>query len=140
MANPNIVNVSTILGVTAYDADIATSASAIVSNAASSGKVFKINSLIISNIDGTNAADITATIRDVAGSTTYSTLASTISVPADSTLVLVSKDSSIYLNEDRAIFLAASVAGDLSGTVSYDEISWYLLWHLITIGIILKSD
>jgi len=123
MANPNIVNVSTILGVTAYDADIATSASAIVSNAASSGKVFKINSLIISNIDGTNAADITATIRDVAGSTTYSTLASTISVPADSTLVLVSKDSSIYLNEDRAIFLAASVAGDLSGTVSYDEIS-----------------
>lgn len=123
MANPNIVNVSTILGVTAYDADIATSASAIVSNAASSGKVFKINSLIISNIDGTNAADITATIRNVAGSTTYSTLASTISVPADSTLVLVSKDSSIYLNEDRAIFLAASVAGDLSGTVSYDEIS-----------------
>ena len=79
--------------------------------------------MIISNIDGSNAADITATIRDVAGSTTYSTLASTISVPADSTLVLVSKDSSIYLNEDRAIFLAASAAGDLSGTVSYDEIS-----------------
>ena len=123
MANPNIVNVSTILGVTAYDADIATSASAIVSNAASSGKVFKINSLIISNIDGTNAADITATIRNVAGNTTYSTLANTISVPADSTLVVISKDTSIYLNEDRAIFLAASVAGDLSGTVSYDEIS-----------------
>lgn len=123
MANPNIVGVTSIYGKTAFDADIAVTASAIVTNAASSGKILKINSLIIANIDGATAADVTATIRNAAGSTTYSTIANTVSVPADATLVLISKDTSIYLEEDSTIYLAASVAGDLSGTCSYDEIS-----------------
>ena len=123
MANPNIVAVANIYGKTVFDADVAVTASAIVSNAASSGKILKINSLIIANIDGTNAADITATVRNAAGGTTYSTLANTISVPADATLVVISKDTSIYLEEDMSIYLASSVAGDLSATCSYDEIS-----------------
>ena len=123
MANPNIVSVASIYGKTVYDADIATSASSIVSNAASSGKIFKINSLIIANIDGSNAADITVTLRNAAGGTTYSTLAKTISVPEDATLVVISKDTSIYLEEDMSLYLAASVAGDLSATCSYEEIS-----------------
>ena len=123
MANPNIVAVANIYGKTVFDADIATSASAIVTNAASSGKILKINSLIIANIDGTNAADITATIKNAAGNSTSSTIANTVSVPADATLVIISKDTSIYLEEDMSIHLAASVAGDLSGTCSYDEIS-----------------
>ena len=123
MANPNMGAASNIYGGISFDADIATSASAIVSNAASSGTIVKINSLIISNIDGTNAADITATVRNAAGSTTYSTLANTISVPADATLVVVSKDTSIYLQEDMSIYLASSAAGDLSATCSYETIS-----------------
>lgn len=123
MANPNIVAVANIYGKTVFDADVAVTASAIVTNAASSGKILKINSLIIANIDGSAAADITATIRNAAGGTVYSTIASTISVPNDATLVVVSKDSSIYLEEDMSIWLAASVAGDLSATCSYDEIS-----------------
>ena len=123
MANPNIVAVANIYGKTVFDADIATSASAIVTNAASSGKILKINSLIISNIDGSNAADITATIKNAAGNSTNSTIANTISVPADATLVVISKDTSIYLEEDMSIHLAASAAGDLSATCSYDEIS-----------------
>ena len=123
MANPNIINATSILGKIAYDTDIATTASAIVTNSASSGTLVKINSLIIANIDGTNAADITATVRNAAGGTTYSTLANTISVPADATLVVVSKDSSIYLEEDMSIWLASSAAGDLSATCSYEVIS-----------------
>jgi hypothetical protein len=123
MANPNIVSVASIYGKTAYDADIATSASSLVSNAASSGKILKINSLIIANIDGTNSADITVTLRNAAGGTTYSTLAYTISVPADATLVVIGKDSAIYLEEDRALYVLASAAGDLSATCSYEEIS-----------------
>ena len=67
--------------------------------------------------------DITATIRNAAGSVTNSTIANTVSVPNDATLVLLSKDTSIYLEEDMSIYLAASVAGDLSATCSYDEIS-----------------
>ena len=123
MANPNIVSVASIYGNTVYDTDIATSASSLVNNAASSGKIFKINSLIIANIDGTNAADITVTLRNAAGGTTYSTLANTISVPADATLVVISKDTSVYLMEDMSLYIAASVAGDLSATCSYEEIS-----------------
>lgn len=123
MANPNIVAVTSIYGKTVFDADINTTASAIVTNAASSGKILKINSLIIANIDGSASADITATIRNAAGSTTYSTLANTIAVPADATLIVVSKDTSIYLEEDMTIYLAASAAGDLSATCSYEEIS-----------------
>ena len=123
MANPNLINVASIYGKSVFDADVSTSASAIATNAASSGKIFKINSLIIANIDGTNAADITVDIRNAAGSSTSVTLAHTVSVPADATLVVISKDTSIYLEEDMAIFLTASAAGDLSGTCSYDEIS-----------------
>lgn len=123
MANPNIVSVASIYGKTVYDTDIAASAASLVSNAASSGKIYKINSLIISNIDGTNSADITITLRNAAGGTTHSTLANTVAVPADATLIVLSKDTSIYLEEDMSLYVLASAAGDLSATCSYEEIS-----------------
>ena len=126
MANPNIINATSILGKTVYDADISNTASELLENAASSNKVLKINSLIIANIDTAAtplAADITVTIRNAAGTVIYSTLAKDIAVPAYATLVVISKDTSIYLEEDRSIYLQASVASDLSATCSYEEIS-----------------
>ena len=123
MANPNIVSVASIYGKTVYDTDVAASAASLVSNAASSGKIYKINSLIIANIDGTNTADITVTLTNAAGDTTYSTIANTVAVPADATLIVVSKDTSIYLEEDMSLYVLASAAGDLSATCSYEEIS-----------------
>ena len=123
MANPNIVSVASIYGKTAYVADVGTTSSGIVINSASSGKILKINSLIIANIDGTNSADITVTLRNAAGSSTYSTLASTIAVPNDATLVVISKDTAIYLEEDMSLHVQASPTGDLAATCSYEEIS-----------------
>ena len=123
MTAPNIVNVSSIYGKTVFDADIATTKSAIVTNAASSSKLLKINSLIISNIDGSATADITVTIENAAGNSVNGTIAKTIAVPSDATLVLISKESSIYLEEDMSIHLLASAAGDLAATCSYEEIS-----------------
>ena len=122
MANPNIVSVASIYGKTVYDTDVATSAASLVSNAASSGKILKINSLIIANIDGTNSADITVTLRNTSA-TTLSTLANTVAVPADATLIVISKDTSIYLEENMALYVQSSAAGDLSATCSYEEIS-----------------
>jgi hypothetical protein len=124
MAAPNIVNVTTITGKTAYVALATTNATPIVSNAASSGKVFKINSLLVSNVDGTNAADITISLysQDDIGGTAYK-LASTITVPADATLVVISKDTAIYLEEDKSIGAVASAGGDLEVICSYEEIS-----------------
>ena len=61
MAAPNIVNVTTITGKTAVLA-VTTSATAIVTNSAASGKVFKVNALYVSNVDGAAAADVNVDI------------------------------------------------------------------------------
>jgi hypothetical protein len=119
MAAPNIVGVTSILGKTAV-ANVETVAANVVSNAASSGKVLKINNLIISNIDGANTADITATVLR---SSVGFALASTISIPADATLVVISKESAVYLEEGDAISVSASANGDLQAICSYEEIS-----------------
>lgn len=119
MAAPNIVGVTTITGKTAVQA-VTTVATAIVSNSAASGKVFKINSLVVANVDGTSAADITV---DVFRSSVAYRLASTIAVPADATLVVISKDTAIYLEEGDSIRCTASANGDLEAVCSYEEIS-----------------
>ena len=124
MAAPNIVNVSTITGKTDVVDLSTTNATAVVSNAASSGKVFKINSLYVSNVDGSSAAEITVSLYsedDIGGTATQ--IASTISVPADATVVIIDKNSSIYLEEDKSIGATASSASDLKVVCSYEEIS-----------------
>ena len=117
MAAPNIVNVATITGKTAVQA-VGTSATAIVTNSGSSGKVFKVNALYVSNIDGAAAADITV---DLFRSSTAYAITSTVSVPADSTLDIMSK--AIYLEEGDALRCTASASGDLVAVCSYEEIS-----------------
>lgn len=124
MANPNIVNVAAIYGNTSTTALSSTSATAIVSNAASSGKVYKINSIVVANVDGTNAADITINLYsqdDIGGTATA--IASTISVPADATLIVTDKTTSFYLLEDKSIGAVAGTANDLVVTASWEEIN-----------------
>ena len=124
MAAPNIVNVTTITGKSAVVDLTTTAATAVVSNAAASGKVFKINSLIVSNVDGTNAADITISYYSAAAiGGTATQIVSTVSVSADTTLVVIDKNTSIYIEEDRSIGATASAANDLKVVVSYEEIS-----------------
>ena len=124
MAAPNIVNVSTIIGKSATIALSSTSATTLVSNAASSGKVFKINMIQVANVDGTDAANVTVDVHSAAsgGGTAYS-LVSTISVPADASLVVVDKATAIYLEEDKSITATAGAADDLEVIISYEEIS-----------------
>lgn len=124
MANPNIVAVTSIYGNTSTTSLTTTSATAIVSNAASSGKIYKINSLIIANVDGTNAADITINLYSAASiGGTATAIASTISVPADATLVVIDKSTSLYLLEDKSIGATAGTASDLVVTCSWEEIN-----------------
>jgi len=124
MAAPNIVNVATIIGKSATVALSSTSQTTLVSNAASSGKVFKINMIQVANVDGTNACDVTVDVhsQDDGGGTAYS-LVSTISVPADASLVALDKGTALYLEEDRSITATAGTASDLEVIVSYEEIS-----------------
>ena len=124
MAAPNIVNVTSIIGKTNAIDLTTTSNTELVSNAASSNKVFKINSLVISNTDG--AINIAVTVnynnQDNIGGTNFE-LISTGSVPADSTLVVIDKTNQLYLEEDRSIGIQADVANKLKAIVSYEEIS-----------------
>jgi hypothetical protein len=117
MAAPNIVNVSTITGKTAVQA-VGTSATAIVTNSAASGKVFKVNALYVSNVDGTNNAEINV---DVYRSSTAYHIAKTVVVPADATLDVISK--AVYLEEGDTLRLTANAASDLEAVCSYEEIS-----------------
>ena len=117
MAAPNIVGVTTITGKTAVQA-VTTSATAIVTNSAASGKVFKVNALYVSNVDGTNNADVNV---DIFRSSTAYRIAYTVSVPADATLDVISK--SIYLEEGDALRLTASANSRLEAVCSYEEIS-----------------
>jgi hypothetical protein len=127
MANPNIVNVTTIYGNTSTLLISSTAnpfATALVNNAASSGKVYKINSIVVSNVDGSAAADITISIfsqDDLGG--TGTAIASTISVPADTTLIVTDKTTAFYLLEDKSLGATASAANDLVVTCSWEEIN-----------------
>ena len=117
MANPNVVAVSSIYANTAVDADVAASAVSLLTCA--SNKLIKVNSLIIANIDGTNAATIDVWVTR--SSVDYY-IAKTISVPADATLVVIDKNMGLYLVESDILKIQASAAGDLSATCSYEEI------------------
>ncbi len=117
MAAPNVVNVSTITGKTAVQA-VGTSATAIVSNSAGSGKVLKVNALYVSNVDGTNNADITV---DLYRSSFAYHISKTVVVPADASLDVISK--AFYLEEGDELRLAANASGDLEAICSYEEIS-----------------
>lgn len=114
------MNVATITGKT-IGAALTTSNASILTNSASSGKVFRINSIVVSNIDGSANADATVSIYKNATTDYY--LASTVTVPADATLVVATKDMNLYLEENDAIRGLASANGDLHIIVSYDDIS-----------------
>jgi hypothetical protein len=124
VANPNIVNVAAIYGENSSTSLTTTSATSIVSNAASSGKVYKINMIMVANVDGTNAADITINKYSAAalGGTAFP-IASTISVPADATLIVIDKTTAIYLKENESIGATAGTASDLVVTASWEEIN-----------------
>jgi len=117
MATPNIVNVATINAKNAAGAVTTSRASAVDVPAE---KVAKINTILIANIDGSNAADITIEVSIDDGSN-YVAIGSTISVPADSTLSFL--ENPIYLDETDILAVTASANSDLTYFVSYEEIT-----------------
>jgi hypothetical protein len=124
MANPNIVSTTDIRGKTTYATPANTNAAVLLANSSGSNKVFKINSLVASNVDGTNAVDVTVAINTAAaGSGTSYPIVSTVSIPADASLIVIDKDNFIYLEEDKSIVVVSGAANDIAFTISYEEIS-----------------
>ena len=133
MAAPNIVNVTTITGVTTFHAGIAVTTggkgalgiTTVVSNAASSGKVLKINSLVAAGIGATTGVTLqyfNDTNHTSAGSTV--SIGMTLSVPTFSTLAVITKDNSVYLEENTSLgIFAQPLTGTIDVVCSYEEIS-----------------
>ena len=121
MAAPNLVNVATITAKSVQAALSTTLTTEILANAGSSGKVFKINNIIIANIDGSSAVDVSVFITKSGGSPIA--IASTISLPADATLVVIDKNTGIYLEEGDNIEAGASANSDATITINYEELS-----------------
>lgn len=118
MANPNIVATSMIFGKTDVLA-VGTAATAITSNPGSSGKVYKINMLSVANVNGSTSVDVNVDLYR--GSTAYH-IAKTISVPADSSLVVLGKENPMYLMEGDSLRLTAGSANNAESICSYEEI------------------
>lgn len=118
MANPNIVTTSSIYGKTDVLL-VGTAATAITSNSAASGKVYKINSVIVSNVNGSSGVDISV---DLHRSSVSYHFAKTLTVPADSTVVVVGKENPVYLLEGDSIRIVAGAAGNAEAICSYEEI------------------
>jgi len=119
MAAPNVVNVTSIIGKTQGSALTTSNSDQVV---CATDKLIKINSIIVSNVDGTNGADVSVNFVDSSSGNLVLHLAKTVTVPADSTLVVLGKDSPIYLEEGDKIQALASTAGDLELIVSYEEL------------------
>ena len=119
MAAPNILSASIITGKQYGAALDTTTTTSLVANAASSDDLYKINSIIVSNVDGTNSCNATVSLYD--GSSDRHK-AKTVAVPANSTLVLLGKESPIYLEEGHSIRGGASANSDLEIVISYDEL------------------
>jgi hypothetical protein len=131
MANPNIAALTTLTGNTTYLTPSVDTAVVLLPNAASSGQVFRINQLVAANVDGTNAVDVTVSIYTngavaqgsaPSGGTAYP-IASTISVPADASLIIVDKTTAIYLMEGTSITVTSGTASDITYSISYEIIA-----------------
>ena len=130
MANPNIVNVTSILGTTTYLVPGGTSALVLIPNAAASGTVFKVNQIVVSNTTA-SAANATVAIYSngavaqgsaPSGGVAYP-IVSAVSVPANASLIAVDKTTAVYLMEGNSISITSGTANSLTFTISYEVIT-----------------
>ena len=123
MANPNIVNVTTILGTTTYLTPANTTGNVLLSNAAGSNLVFKINNIVAANVTA-SAANTTVSIDSAAaGAGTDFPIVAAVSVPGNASLIAVDKTTSFYLMENQSIVVTSGTSSAITYTISYESIA-----------------
>jgi len=124
MANPNLGSASNVYANNAALSLTTTSATQLVSNAASSGKVYLLDGITIANIDTANAVTVTVTLYQSATNTgTAFELCSTVSIPANAALIVVDKSQGVSLLENESIYVTAGTASKLKVNASWKELS-----------------
>lgn len=131
MANPNLFASSNAYGTTTYYTPSGTTAVVLLANAASSGKVYKINQIVCANVNGSVAVNATVSVYTngavaqgsaPSGGTAYPVI-STVSVPANASLIAVDKTTAIYLQEGTSISVTSGTANGITFSISYEDIS-----------------
>ena len=131
MANPNLFASSNAYGTTTYYTPSGTTAVVLLPNAASSGKVYKINQIVAANVNGSSAVNATVSIYSngsvaqgsaPSGGTAYP-IVSTLSVPANASLIVTDKTTAIYLMEGQSITVTSGTASGITYSISYEDIS-----------------
>jgi len=124
MANPNLASAANVYVNNAFVRLDSTTETLVVANAGSSGKAYLIDSIIVSNVDGTNACDITINLYAAATNTgTATKIVHTVTVPADASLIVAGKDQGLCLTEAESIYAVASAGGDLHVVACWKELS-----------------
>jgi hypothetical protein len=122
MANPNIVNVTTITGNTSGNL-LFTTANTILSNAGGSSLVMKVDSIVVTNVSA-NAANISVSWNNAAaGGGTPFYLANNISVPSQASLIVTDKTTAFYLPENTSVVALAGANNALYSVITYESIS-----------------
>ena len=132
MANPNLFAATTASGTTTFLTPSATTAVILAANTSTSGQVFKINQIVAANVNGSAAVDTTVSIYVGSSVTTQGSapasgtaypIVSTVSVPADASLIVVDKTTAIYLMENQLISVTSGTSSGITYTISYEVIS-----------------
>ena len=124
MAAPNIVNITSMIGKTDTTSLTTTSATNLLNNAASSGKVLRVTLVRAVNTDGSNAANISVSLYSAAslgGAQTELIQAKEVAI--NTNLDVITKDTPLYLEEDTSLGATTSAANDIKMIVTYEEIS-----------------
>lgn len=123
MANPNIVNVTSIYGNTSYLIPSTTSATVWTALTPAAGTVNKIDNIVASNVTA-SAVAVTVSINSAtAGGGTAYRIAYQISVPANASLIIVDKTTAIYVGESQSIVVTVGTGSAIELTAAYEAIT-----------------
>ena len=123
MANPNIVNVSSIYGSTSYLIPSTTSATTWTALTPAAGTVNKIDNIVASNVTGSNATVTVAINSAAAGAGTNYRLIYQVPVPVNASIVIVDKSTAFYLGEAQSIVVTVGTASAIELTSSFEAIT-----------------
>ena len=131
MSNPNIAALTTLTGNTTYYTPSGTSAVVLLANASGSNTVYRIDQIVAANVNGSTAVNATVSIYTngavaqgsaPSGGTAYP-IVSTVSVPANASLIVTDKTTAIYLMEGTSITVTSGTASGITYSISYEAIS-----------------
>jgi len=123
MANPNIVNVTSIYGNTSYLIPSTTSATTWTALTPAAGTVNKIDNIVASNVTAAIATVTVAINSAAAGAGTNYRLVYQVSVPVNASIVVADKSTAFYLGEAQSIVVTVGTASAIELTASYEAIT-----------------